>query len=213
MPANNLQITNCKIFGPGTFEHRTYKEKMRRNTFCGIILQPGSWGKAPGVMEKITVQDITIDNVENPISLVLNEDNTGKEILFDHIIATNIKSSACAVESWKGSTFDDVTFRNIQFEYIGSDDPEIAKQEVIKPGVDPRPFPCWAWFAFNVNNLTLEKIKLSYKGNEIRPAFIFENIKQLSLKNVRYQEVKGVKQAILRNVGEIYIDNVIPVLY
>lgn len=210
MPASNLQIKNCKIFGPGKFEHRTYKEKMRRNTYSGIVLQPGSWGKAAGTMEKITVQYITIDNVENPLSLVLNEDNIGKEILIDHVKATNIKSSACSVESWKGSTFDDVTFRNIQFEYVGSDDPETAKRELTRPGVDPRPLPCWAWFAFNINKLTLENIDLTYKGNEIRPAFIFENVKQLNLKNIKYSEVKNVKSVILKNVGEINAENVIP---
>ncbi|NJO68033.1 MAG: hypothetical protein HC830_01035 [Bacteroidetes bacterium] len=212
MPAKNLEIRDCKIYGPGKFEHRTYKEKMRRNTFCGIVLQPGSWGKAPGTMENILVKNISIENVENAVSLVLNEENTATGIVFDNIKATNIKSSANVIESWKGSIFGDVTFRNIQFEYVGSDNPEIASRAIAKPGVDPRPLPCWAWFACNIDTLTLENIDLSYKGNEIRPAFIFENIKQLNLTNVSYSVVKDVKPAILKNVGKMNIRNVMPAL-
>jgi len=212
MPAKNLEIRDCKIYGPGKFEHRTYKEKMRRNTLCAIVLQPGSWGSAPGAMENILVKNITIENIENAVSLVLNEENTATGIVFDHIKATNIKSSACVIESWKGSTFGDVTFRNIQFEYAESDNPEIAASEISKPGVDPRPLPCWALFACKVNTLTLENIKLTFKGNEMRPAFIFENIKQLNLKNVRFPEVKNVKPVLLKNVEKLNVVNVRPAL-
>jgi len=210
MPASQMRVENCNFYGPCKYEHRTSKEKMRRNMLSAIILQPGGWGKAEGALEDILLKNITIDNVNNPVMIILNENNNGKNIVVEKVKATHINVSACSVESWTGGVFDDVTFRNIQIDYIGNADPEMAKIELSKPHVDARPLPCWAWFACNVNKLTLENINLSYKGEEIRPAFIFEKIKQLNLKNVRYQEVKNVKPAILKNVDDIKTENVTP---
>ena len=210
-PATNLKIQNCEIYGPGKFEHRVYGKLMRRDTYCGITLMPGTWGKSPGALEKITIQDITIDNVGSPINIILNEENTGKEILVERITATNIYTAAFAVESWAGGVFEDVTFRDINVEYLASDNPATAVIfNLRRPGIDTRPIPCWAFFALNVNNLTLENIKFSYRFKEIRPAFIFNNIKQLNLRNVTYVDVKNAKTAILNNVEKINNTNVTP---
>jgi hypothetical protein len=212
-PATNLQISKSRIYGPGRFEHRSYKSQMRRNTYCAIALQPGTWGKQPGVLEKITIQDITIEDVESAFTLILNEENYAKEILIERIRAINVTLSAFSIESWVGGTFEDVTLRDVKIEYLGSDHVGNAViHNLRRPGIDPRPLPCWAFFALNVNKLTMEDVEFKYRGNEIRRAFIFQNIKQLNLKNVKYSEVKNVRSSIFENVEEINTGNVYPAL-
>ena len=78
-----------------------------------IILQPGGWGKAPGKIRDIYIHDVSIDNMNNPLMIVLNEGNTGDNILVERMKATRISQAAVSIESWKGGTFGNVTFRDI----------------------------------------------------------------------------------------------------
>ena len=39
-PAKNLVIHDCLFYGPGKFEHRSSREKMRRNMLAGLCLSP-----------------------------------------------------------------------------------------------------------------------------------------------------------------------------
>jgi len=120
MPAENLTISYCNFKGPGQYSHRTSKEQMRKNTLSAIILQPGAWGISRGMVKDVHIHDINIDNVNNPLMIVLNEGNEGKDILIESLKATNINLAALSIESWKGGMFQNIALRNISIEYIGN---------------------------------------------------------------------------------------------
>lgn len=203
MPATGLTIAHCSFKGPGLFPHRTSKEKKRTNMLSAVLLQPGGWGSAPGRMEKIHIHDLEMENLDNPFLFILNQGNEGGDILVERIKASHITQSASSVESWKGGSFDQVVFRDISLEYEGHNSPEYLSVPVGQPHVDSRVLPCWGWFIRNVRQLTLENIILSYTGQEVRPAFYFDNVGTVVLKNVQSREVPGVNPIRLQDSGAI----------
>lgn len=191
MPAEGLTIANCEFKGPGAYSHRTSKELMRRNSLSAIILQPGGWGVSPGEVKDVHIHDIKIDNVNNPLMIVLNEGNSGQNILVERLQATNINHAALSIESWKGGIFNDVTLKNISIEYVGNNDPSLKNIELSSPQFDSRPLPCWGAMVRNVQNLKFENVSLRYTGQDSRPALWFDNANDVTFENFFYGDDKN----------------------
>lgn len=203
MPATGLTISNCTFAGPGKYPHRTSKEKKRNNMLSAIILQPGGWGKAPGKIRDIYIHDVSIDNMNNPLMIVLNEGNTGDNILVERMKATRISQAAVSIESWKGGTFGNVTFRDISISYEGNKNPELKNLQVSQPPADSRLLPCWGWYARNVQNMVLENVELNYRGEDVRPAFWLNNVGKTELIQVNYTGSKNVGAIMQENTGTV----------
>lgn len=186
MPATNLTIEKCHFYGDGKFEHRTSREKMRKNMLSAIILQPGGWGKAEGLLEDVLISEVTIENVANPLNMILNEGNEARNIRVENLHATRINKSACSVESWKGGRYEDVSFKNIYMEFVGHDDPSLLDIVPAQPHVDARPLPVWAFYARNVDHLSLEEVEFRLAGEDLRPAFQFDEMGDVDMQDVDY---------------------------
>ena len=203
MPSTDLTIAHCRFQGPGRYPHRTSRELRRTNMQSAILLQPGGWGQAPGNMEDIHIHDIRIDSVTNPIMMVLNEGNEASDILMERVTATRINFAAASVESWRGGRFDNLTFRDISYSYIGNNDPSLQKTAVGQPPADSRQLPCWGWYLRNVRNVLLENVTLSFEGEETRPALWFDNVGKAELRNVQYQKSQNEQGIVSINTGSI----------
>ncbi|HAW07645.1 MAG TPA: glycoside hydrolase [Bacteroidetes bacterium] len=201
MPAENLTISNCDFIGPGKYSHRTSKEKMRTNTLSAILLQPGAWGIAPGEVKDVHIQNINIDNVNNPFMIVLNEGNEGKNIFIENMQATNINLAALSIESWKGGMFENVDLRDISIESIGDNKTGLSNSQIEHPQFDSRPLPCWGGLIRNVHNISFKDVKLTYRGVESRPALWFDNVTGVTFNNFKYQENKNDNPIVKINVG------------
>lgn len=206
MPANDLTIAHCTFQGPGKYPHRTSKELKRNNMLSAIILQPGGWGKIEGNIENIHIHDILIDTMNNPLMMVLNEGNNGDNIVVERLVAKNINFAAVSIESWKGGIYNDVVFRDIAIDYVGSSDESLKNIVIARPPADSRPLPCWGWYARNVCNLTFENVELTYNGEEVRPAFWFDNVGNVVMKNVNYQPSRNPQSMILENAGIVKVE-------
>ena len=141
--------------------------------------------------------------MNNPLMIVLNEGNTGNNILVERMKATHINQAAISIESWKGGTFSDVTFRDISVNYIGDANPELKNIQVCQPPADSRPLPCWGWYARNVENLVLENVRLNLHGEDIRPAFWLNNIGKAELINVNYPGCENKSSIVLEHTGTV----------
>lgn len=190
MPANNLKIEGCSFKGPGLYPHRTSKERKRNNMLSAILLQPGGWGKAPGFLDNILIEDIEVDSVDNPIMFVLNQENACGSVLVENFRAKNILKSALSFESWQGGEFKNVTMKNISIEYKG--DSDISSKEIIpkQPHVDCRKLPSWGGFFKNIKQLNLEKVGISYVGEEFRPSFYLDSVQQANFVDVKVKDNK-----------------------
>lgn len=89
-PSTNLTISDCHIYGPGKFAHRTSREEHRTGTIYGIVLEPGAWGYAPGHTENVVIRNVTIDRLLSPLVYSMGEDNTCSGLTVDGLRATHI---------------------------------------------------------------------------------------------------------------------------
>ena len=207
MPADGLTISHCTFSGPGKYPHRTSKEKQRTNMLSAILLQPGGWGKAPGIVDRVHIHDISISNVNNPLMMVLNEGNYAGKILVERMKAIQVNAYATSVESWKGGMFDELIFRDISIEYVGRPDASTSDASLGQPHVDARDLPCWGWLVRNVKSITFENVDLSYTDTDPRPAFYFDNVGSISFKGVKYPENDHLQTVVFKNSGTWYIDD------
>jgi hypothetical protein len=77
--------------------------------------------------------------------------------------------------------------------------PEYAQTypEPAKMGV----MPAYGFFIRHANNIELSDISIHYLGAETRPAFYIGDVKNITLRNVDAQPVKGKSLFVLKNVS------------
>jgi len=207
MPVDGMEISHCQFFGPGKYPHRTSGVKKRTNMLTAVLLQPGGWGGAPGDLKNIHIHDLEMDNLDNPFMFVLNEGNNGRDILVEKVKATRINVAALSVESWKGGIFENMTFRDINIQYVGNNNPQLNKILVGQPPSNARYLPCWGFLIRNVQNITLENVNLQYTGEESRSVFYIDNVYNATFKKVVYKTDLNIDPFILVNTGTIKMIN------
>lgn len=191
-PVSDLEICHNVFKGPGVYPHRSVKNLQgKRLMMAAINLQPGAWQATEGPVEKVYVHDLEVDNVRCVFHADLKTSTWGEDILLERIKATNIYHASIQFHSWKGGTFDNVTLRDIDVEYVGRTDDEARNAEVKAPSIEAIVLPYWAFFGRNIRSLQMENVNFSYKGEECRTAIGFDNIADIRTENVSVQEVEG----------------------
>jgi polygalacturonase len=199
LPATNLEIKDCEIFGPGVFGHPrgTPINPLVTRTLTGIILQPGAWGLGGGKLAKIYIHNIHIRDVQTAMTLLLNKGNQGEDIRVEDVVATGITNNAISVEAWpEGSTFDQVKFKNVSVSYKILNPGVLKTSEITRLRTESRPLPYWGFYARNVKNIEFDNVKFDYAGTESRPVMGFDMVSSVSLKNVKYKKVTGVEPLV-----------------
>ncbi|MBR6054585.1 MAG: right-handed parallel beta-helix repeat-containing protein [Bacteroidales bacterium] len=186
MPVSGVAIDSCRFHGPGEFPHRTSGERRRCNMLAALNIQPGGWGKAYGNVDSVTVKDVVVENVATPLMVTLNEGNDCGSISVENLTATGVYGAPISIESWKGGIYNSISLKDVSVEYVGADDPSLARLPVGQPPADFRPLPCWGLFAKDVKTLEMENVALAYTGKEFRPALRFDNVGKALLEGVKY---------------------------
>ena len=190
LPATNLEIANCEIFGPGVFGHPrgTADNPLVTRTLTGIIVQPGAWGLGAGYLDRINIHDIRIRDMQTAITFVLNEGNKGRNIMVTNLMATGITNNAGSVEAWpKGSSYENVKFKNINIAYSIIDKALLKTKEIKRPGTESLPRPYWGFYVRNVKDISFENVKLTYAGTDERPVMGFDSVGKVLLSNIKYK--------------------------
>lgn len=201
-PATHLIIRDCLFYGPGVQPHRT---SNRNNMLAGINLQPGAWDATEGELDDVLISDVTMHEVTTPFHFMMKPGNTAGRITVTRASATGVYRAACSVESWAETPFESVTFRDVDIEFEGGGTPETAPREVKAPGVDARPLPAWGFYARNVENLTLQDVRLTCTKPDGRPVMICEDVNDLTLDDFRFPRYDGVSEPVLlRNVERVH---------
>jgi hypothetical protein len=196
LPATNLEIKTCEIFGPGVFGHPrgSVNNPMVTNSLTGIMLQPGAWGAGSGRLDNIYIHDIRIRDEQTALTFVLNKDNQAGKITVENIIATGIYGNACSIEAWPvDSKFENVKFNNVSIIYSVDNEQILKVTDFSRPRTESRPVPYWGFYARNVKNIEFNNVTLNYLGNEIRPVMGFDEVDNVKLNNLKYKDVSGVQ--------------------
>jgi hypothetical protein len=205
-PATRLIVHDCLFEGPGLQPHRTSRDQRRTNMLSGIILQPGAWDPTRGPLDDVLISDVTMHRVASPLTLWIKEGNTVGRVTVDGLAATGVYRSAISIESWANVPVGSIVLRRITAEFDGGGTAEQAKEAVKSPGVDARPLPAWGFYARHVDRITLQDVRLSLNGDDLRPALIAENVKQLELDHFRFTRVKGVAEPVITtNVANLLL--------
>ena len=212
-PATRLTIANNLFRGPGEQPHRTSRERRRTNMLSGIILQPGAWDATRGLLDDVLLANNTMHNVASAVTLWTKPGNPVGRVTVNGLQATQIYRSAFSAESWSDAPITNLVLRNIHAEFAGGGTAEQARQLVKGPGVDARPLPAWGIYARNVEQLTVEDVRLSLAQDDFRPVVYADGVKRLNFDNFKFTRIPEVTEPMMTtNVGRLTLrDTDLPV--
>ncbi len=112
-------------------------------------------------------------------------------------------------------TIKNVTLENIEIIYPGGSNPHYAYRGVSKAALDSIPempaaypefsqfkeLPAWGFYLRHAENITFRNVKLTAQKKEYRPAIVSDNVKNIYLENLSFEEPESrkKKQVILHN--------------
>ncbi len=202
-PATHLLVSSCLFYGPGQRVHRT---SNRANMLSGIILQPGAWDRTEGLLDEVFIANNVMRDVASPVTIWTKPGNPVGKVTVSGLDATGVYRAPFSAESWSSLPITNVILRNISVEFAGGGTAEQARQTVKGPGVDARVLPAWGVYARNVENLTLEDVRLSVARSDFRPVVAAEGVQRLNLDGFRFTHVTGVAEPLaVTNVGTVKV--------
>jgi hypothetical protein len=145
---------------------------------AAIALQPGAWDPTEGPMDKVFLSDLSIQNVTTPFHISVKGKNTAGRIDVHRVNARGVYRAPVTVESWTDSPIAHATFRDVTIEFDGGGTEKDAAIEIKSPGVDARKMPSWGFYGRNVEQLTLDNVRVRLKEDDARPVAILENVRR-----------------------------------
>jgi Pectate lyase superfamily protein len=195
----NISISNC-VF--------SYCRGLALETVDGALL------------EDVTITNITMRDLTNsPIFLRLGARMRGpqgvapgalRRVIISNITAYNADAHfASIISSIPGHDIEDVQLNNIRIYYRQMDS-AFAKIPTVVPENEtqyPEPqkmgiMPAYGFFIRHAKNITMNNVAVSYLQQEVRPAFVLDDVKGIYFSQVKAQAVTGVKMFVLKNVRD-----------
>ncbi|MEJ2078035.1 MAG: glycoside hydrolase family 28 protein [Acidobacteriota bacterium] len=177
-----------------------------------------------GILENITINNITMmDNWVSPIFIRLGRRNRGpvdsvgtstvRNILISNIIAEtsgNRPNSGIMVMGIPGHSIENVRLQNIQLIYHGGGTK--ADADLVPPEDEegyPEPLhsgiPSYGLYARHVKGLELADIHMTYKGTEMRPAIVADDVQGLEIDNVKAKAAPGLAPTKFTDVERLVV--------
>ena len=166
--------------------------------------------KSPGLFHNIHIKDVKVEvpsgkpdkGYETEGPLVKEPHN-----LFPSII----------IVGKPGFDIQNVRLKNIEITFAGGGNPEIANSSFDKTGSIPEhpkeypefsmfgEIPAWGFYIRHVNNMQMKNITLLLNNSDYRPAFVFEDTKNISIKNVVLNSFQKVPAVVFNNSNHVDI--------
>jgi len=170
------------------------------------------------LLEDITITNITMRNIISaPIFLRLGKRMRGPEgvpvgklrrVIISNIVAYDTKPNYCSIISGiPGFDIEDVQLSNIQIYCTGGGTKEMAAIEPPeRENAYPEPgmfgsTPAYGFYVRHVDGIEFCNIQVSYDGEEARPAFFLNDVKNVDFQHVKAKRAEGVPEFVLQNVS------------
>jgi polygalacturonase len=184
--------------------------------FCrGLALETVDGGS----LEDVTISNIVMKDIVNaPFFLRLGarmrapagDSATGalRRILISNIMVYNADSHfASIISGVPGKIIEEVQLDNIRIYYRPMDS-SFARIPAIVPEDEkgyPEPaemgiMPAYGFFIRHVKGIRISNVEVSHLGNEVRPAIMMEDVKDVDLFRIKTQPVLNIKSIVLKNV-------------
>jgi hypothetical protein len=181
-PGDGLTITDCLFDGPG---RRSHPSSDRNNMLAGILLQPGAWDETVGLLDHVLIDDCTMDDVACPFAVVNYPGNEVGNVEVSGLRATGVYRCAIALENWSDKPFRSARLNGLDIHYSKLPEGKTVQPPKV-PGVDVRPVPAWALFAYRIDTLSIDDSLFTLDGAEHgRPSMVLQDIGQSKGDDIR----------------------------
>lgn len=216
-PFENIKISDCYIY-------ETNNGGIKLLTVDGAHLR------------NIEISNIVMNEVKTPILIRLGSrlsvfrkgnDTQQQTGTLENIVIRNVKAKASDSAQLKppsgilitgvpGHYVTNVTLENIEIDLLGSGTVENSRHPVPE-AIDQYPevktfgpmIPAYGLWARHVKGLKLKNITFRLKTNDLRPAFIIEDGKDITVSNCKIPETSGAQSIVrLENVDGALITNI-----
>lgn len=186
-------------------------------------------------ISNIRISDITMVEVKTPILIrlgarlsVFRKDQDSQQPIgtLENVIIKNVKAKAAdnaqlmppsgiLITGIPGHNIKNLTLENIEINLAGGGSNENARQ-VVPEAIDKYPevktfgplVPAYGVWARHVDGLKLNNVKFTLSHNDLRPAFICDDGKNIELNSWTIPETTGAQAVIrLENVSGAHINN------
>ena len=180
-------------------------------------------------LEDITISNITMRDVGNaPLFIRLGARmrapkdfrySTLQRVMISNVVAYGITGTQGAIISGiPGHEIEDIILNNIKFYFNGGGTKEQSTREIpalIDSYPDPNRWgitPAYAFFIRNVKDIKLNNIEVSYLKEDLRPAFVLDNVDGADFQHVRAQKADGAPMFMLNQVKNfnLFNNNLLP---
>lgn len=165
-----------------------------------------------GLMDNIVVTNIALKHVHHyPIYITtgcrnrgpkeVTEPSRGQNIMISNVQALDCDSLAgIIITGMENAPLKNISLSNIFVEYRGGGTADMAQKKYREQGTnypEPRwagPTPSYGLFARHIDGLKLRDITFALKKDDVRPAVMLENVKNLDMKDVKDAKGEFVKK-------------------
>jgi hypothetical protein len=218
----NIAVTNCTICSP------RYSKVIygRQRGLAGIALEIVDGG----ILDRITVSNITIKGVSVPIFMRLGnrarpyekdqpKPGVGKfrNVVVSNIIATGCSPIGCSITGLPGHPIENISLSNINLGFDGGGTKDEAFREIPeKPASYPEStmfgtLPAYGFFCRHVKNLRFQNVKLNTSASDYRYAIVFDDVENAIVESLDAPYAADSSGMIrLNNSKDIYIRNCQP---
>lgn len=180
----DIAISNCTIHDTG---------------YGGIAIEMVDGG----VLDRITVSNITMKDVKVPIFVRLGnrarpipglpQPGMGslRNVIISNVQASGACATGCSITGIPDFPVENITLENIRIEFEGGGTVEDARREIpekINAYPSGRMFgtlPAYGFFCRHAKNLRLHNIDLSFQEDDQRPAVVCDDVRDLDISGLR----------------------------
>ena len=205
----NIAISNCAIHKAS--ESNIHKWGNMRGVasdttvISGIALEVVDGG----IMDQVVISNITMRDVQTPLFIRLGSRRTAgslRNVIISGVTAYNASFITSSITGIPGHYVENVTLRDFVLYYTGgADDDDVTRPvpENEKDYPENRMFghslPAYGLYVRHARNLTIENFQCYTLQPDPRPAFVFDDVQNLSLNNFQASRPSG-DQPLIRLV-------------
>lgn len=198
----NIAISNCVIHKASVDNIRKWQSVIpgisaETTVLAGIALEVVDGG----FMDQITINNLSMQDVQTPLFIRLGNrkgNGTLKNVIISNIIAQSESLMTSSITGIPGHRVENVTVKDVIFKYRGgveANDIPVTVPEKENSYPENRMFgpvlPAYGLYIRHADNLVLENIQCYLQSADARPAFVFDDVHHLFLRNFRVSKPSG----------------------
>ena len=204
--AENITVSNCIIYEtygcPIKMSGRGEETRFENMTFSNIIMKDVTGPISLNASGKATIRNIAFNGIR---ASVVKEPLTHADMPFPVSVFDGERYSCIAINGVGDTNIENISFSDVHVVYAGGG---TAQQGAVRDigqntgeyfGAWKAPLtgpPAYGLYARNVKGLTLDNVRFEVKEPDLRPALVFDRVKDAAVDNLSVQANAKVETAL-----------------